>query len=135
MRVLVVDAANVMGARPDGWWRDRAGAAQRLHDELVAIDQVADEVVLVVEGKARGGPQAGQHGRVRTVHAPGSGDDTVVDEVRRQGAIGDGRRVVAVTSDRELRERVVAAGGSCKGPGWLLEQTRAGRSGPARPGT
>ena len=24
---LVVDVANVLGSRPDGWWRDRAGAA------------------------------------------------------------------------------------------------------------
>jgi len=33
----VVDVANVMGSRPDGWWRDRAGAAVRLYDELAAL--------------------------------------------------------------------------------------------------
>jgi 8-oxo-dGTP diphosphatase len=32
-----VDVANVMGSRPDGWWRDRAGAAVRLHAELVNL--------------------------------------------------------------------------------------------------
>jgi hypothetical protein len=32
--VLVVDAANVVGSRPDGWWKDRPGAARRLHEEL-----------------------------------------------------------------------------------------------------
>jgi hypothetical protein len=34
---LIVDGANVMGSRADGWWRDRAGAMARLHDELVAL--------------------------------------------------------------------------------------------------
>ena len=30
MTVLLVDVANTVGARPDGWWRDRAGATARL---------------------------------------------------------------------------------------------------------
>jgi 8-oxo-dGTP diphosphatase len=34
---IIVDVANVMGSRPDGWWRDRAGAAVRLHAELVRL--------------------------------------------------------------------------------------------------
>ena len=34
---IVVDVANVMGSRPDGWWRDRAGAAVRLHAEIVRL--------------------------------------------------------------------------------------------------
>jgi 8-oxo-dGTP diphosphatase len=34
---VIVDAANVMGSRPDGWWRDRAGAATRLGGELSAL--------------------------------------------------------------------------------------------------
>ncbi len=34
---IVVDVANVMGSRPDGWWRDRAGAAARLHAEIVRL--------------------------------------------------------------------------------------------------
>jgi len=38
MRILVVDAANVIGSVPDGWWADRPGAARRLHDGLVAAD-------------------------------------------------------------------------------------------------
>lgn len=35
--VLIVDAANVMGARPDGWWRDRAGAAERIIAEVARL--------------------------------------------------------------------------------------------------
>jgi len=34
---LVVDAANVIGSRPDGWWRDRAGAVRRLRDALATM--------------------------------------------------------------------------------------------------
>ena len=34
---IVVDVANVMGSRPDGWWRDRAGAAVRLHAQIAQL--------------------------------------------------------------------------------------------------
>jgi 8-oxo-dGTP diphosphatase len=34
---IIVDVANVMGSRPDGWWRDRAGAAVRLHADIAAL--------------------------------------------------------------------------------------------------
>lgn len=122
MEVLIVDGANVVGNRPDGWWRDRAGAARRLHDHLSATDLVQDEVVLVLEGDARRGRRAGQQGHVRTVHAARSGDDAIVDEVIRQVAVGDGRGVIVVTADRMLRDRVEAAGASSRSPRWLLDQ-------------
>jgi hypothetical protein len=111
-----------VGSRPDGWWRDRAGAARRLHDRLSAAELPQDEVVLVLEGDGRRGRRAGQEGRLRTVHAAGSGDDAVVDEVMRQVAVGDGRGVLVVTADRMLRDRVETAGASSRGPGWLLDQ-------------
>lgn len=121
MRVLVVDGANVVGSRPDGWWRDRAGAAERLHQAIAATDLGFDLVVLVLEGAAKRGRPAGDDGGVRTVHAPASGDDTIVDEVR--ATADDGDEVVVVTADRVLRERVAAAGGSVVGPSWLLDRT------------
>ena len=43
-RLLVVDGANVVGSRPDGWWKDRAGAARRLHERLLVADLSYDEV-------------------------------------------------------------------------------------------
>ncbi len=66
---LIVDAANVMGSRPDGWWRDRAGAARRLCDQIEelalrgvtrlpesvgvpAIDRWFPQFVVVLEGAA-----------------------------------------------------------------------------------
>ncbi len=121
MRVLIVDGANVVGSRPTGWWRDRAGAAERLHQALAGADLGYDVVVLVLEGAARSGRPAGEDGAILTVHAPGSGDDTIVKQVRTRSADGD--EAVVVTADRGLRERVAAAGGSSVGPSWLLART------------
>lgn len=105
--LLVVDAANVVGSVPDGWWRDRAGAAERLRDALQGRDE---EVVLVVEGKAR---NVSSIDGVRVVAADGSGDDKIVEVVRSEGA---GRPVTVVTADRELRRRVMALGAEVAGP-------------------
>jgi hypothetical protein len=126
MRVLIVDAANVVGSRPDGWWRDRAGAARRLHERLSAAELAQDEVVVILEGDARRGSPAGREGRLRTVHASGSGDDAIVEEVVRQVAVGDGRGVLVVTADRVLRDRAERAGAETTGPSWLLDQLPSG---------
>ena len=115
MALLVVDGANVVGSRPDGWWRDRAGAARRLHDRLRDAD-LGHDVVLVLEGAARRGQPAGQDGAVETVHAPGSGDDRIVE------LVGGHPDAVVVTADRELGRRVRSSGATTRGPSWLLEQ-------------
>jgi predicted RNA-binding protein with PIN domain len=122
MQVLIVDGANVVGSRPDGWWRDRAGAARRLHEQLLAAVLPYDEVVLILEGGARRGIPAGQDGRLRTVHAPRSGDDAIVEAVITQVDVGDGRGVTVVTADRMLRDRVAAAGARSVSPSSLLDQ-------------
>ena len=130
---IIVDVANVMGSRADGWWRDRAGAAVRLHGELTALAargvpalpaELAapalecwfPSLVLVLEGAARAAlgnlPEAG---RVRAVAAAGSGDDLIADLAAQL----PGQRLV-VTADRELRGRCVAAGAVVTGPRWLL---------------
>jgi len=121
VQVLVVDGANVVGSRPTGWWRDRAGAARRLHEAIAASALGYDVVVLVLEGVAKRGVPPGEVGTVHTVHAQGSGDDAIVKQVRSWRAKGDD--VVVVTADRALRERVASAGGSSVGPSWLLSQT------------
>jgi predicted RNA-binding protein with PIN domain len=118
--VLVVDGANVVGSRPDGWWKDRAGAARRLHESLVTADVPHDEVVLVLEGAAKGGVRAGRDGHLRTVHAPRAGDDTIVAEAR--AAAERGRRVTVVTADRMLQARVHGVGAVALSPSWLLDQ-------------
>jgi predicted RNA-binding protein with PIN domain len=117
-RVLVVDGANVVGSRPDGWWKDRAGAARRLHERLLVADLPCDRVVLVLEGAAKGGVRAGTDGDVRTVHARGSGDDEIVAQAAAARDRGDVATVI--TADRMLQARVTAAGGTSMSPSWLL---------------
>lgn len=122
MQVLIVDGANVVGTRPDGWWQDRPGAAGRLRDQLAAAGLPQEEIVLVLEGAARRGHPAGRDGRIRTVHASGSGDDAIVDVVRTYVDPADGRGVAVVTADRLLRRRVEELGATCVSPSWLLDQ-------------
>jgi 8-oxo-dGTP diphosphatase len=143
-----------MGSRPDGWWRDRAGAAVRLHADIAALAArstalaasghpvLPDEpeppcFVMVLEGAARAAAAridtdtariGADDGRVRVVQADGSGDDTIVALAREL----PGRRFV-VTADRELQRRCAAAGAAILRPGWLLGLVREPLSGrPAR---
>ncbi|MFJ4714003.1 NTP pyrophosphohydrolase [Streptomyces sp. NPDC088785] len=107
--VLVVDGANVVGSVPDGWWRDRRGAAERLRARLAAhAERTGAEVVLVVEGAAKGVESVPG---VRVESAAGSGDDHIVELVARLG-----RPCTVVTADRELRRRVEELGAGCAGP-------------------
>jgi 8-oxo-dGTP diphosphatase len=129
--VLVVDAANVVGSRPDGWWKDRAGAADRLLGALARL--VADgmpvaeaatgplpivrrwpRVVAVLEGRARA---ASDVAGLEVVRAAGTGDDEIVVQAARFA----GAPVTVVTADRGLAARVTAEGADVLGPGRLLE--------------
>jgi 8-oxo-dGTP diphosphatase len=129
---LVVDVANVVGSRPDGWWKDRRAASERF---LAALAERArqgfpvgeegplpvvarwPEVVAVLEGRARGaGPAPG----ITVVDAESDGDSAVVAETRRLA--GTSHRVRVVTADRGLAARVVELGAEVVGPGRLLDQ-------------
>jgi 8-oxo-dGTP pyrophosphatase MutT (NUDIX family) len=153
---VIVDAANVVGSRPDGWWRDRVGAARRLVTELAALagqgmtDVPAElglpaparwfpDIVVVLEGQARGAAPAGTppagaagaaalggEGRLSVVSADGSGDDAIA---RLAGEL-PGRRIV-VTADRELKARCAAAGAVLAGPRWLTGQPGGAQGGQA----
>lgn len=145
--VLVVDGANVVGSRPDGWWRDRRGAAQRLIDGLseltlhgipegrhggladqdsdAGLERIWPEIVVVTEGQANGA--ADPQGKIQTLAAERDGDQTIVDAVR-QLVIKNSVRVV--TADRGLRARVEETGAGVEGPGWLLSLID-GQTGPA----
>jgi len=146
---IVVDVANVMGSRPDGWWRDRAGAAVRLHAEIARLAASGRAIppdgrgpepgpgepgrpgfVMVLEGAARAAAA-----RLAAAEPDADADGTgpvrpgEVRVVQARGSGDDtivavvrelpGRRVV-VTADRELRARCTAAGAEILGPGWLL---------------
>ena len=142
---LIVDGANVMGSRADGWWRDRAGAMARLHDQLAELavrgipgpvpggsvapgetdaaepggsgagDRWFPCVVLVVEGRTR---------VVLSLVSEAPGVQVVAARGEGDDEIADlagrlpGQRIV-VTADRELRRRCEAAGAVVAGPRWL----------------
>ncbi len=129
---IVVDVANVMGAVPDGWWKDRAGAATRI---VTKVSRLAERgvdaealglsatrwfpsVTAVLEGQARSAEPVAPAIDVR--HAPGEGDDEIVAVARELVALH--RPVVVVTSDRELATRVEELGAVVHGARWLLEQ-------------
>ncbi len=135
--VLVVDVANVMGSRPDGWWKDRASAAQRLIGQIAALASASvpgalfglddawhlwPQIVAVVEGQARGStqpppPHAYAPGSLRLLRATRDGDQSIVDVVADLSPCLD---VTVVTSDRVLRSRVAALGARTVGAGTLL---------------
>jgi hypothetical protein len=147
--VLVVDVANVMGSRPDGWWRDRSGAAARLMASLVPL--VAAEVAVPTTGvPTTGVPTTGDlpagvsssgspgsvvridrivavvEGRARTATAPVELDVVLAPADGDTSIVDVAEQVLAggdvplvVTADRGLRARL-PSGSRIAGPGWLL---------------
>ena len=140
---VIVDAANVVGAVPDGWWKDRRGATERLRDRIEDaaaskrgvragfiglpeghienLDRAYPDWVFVTEGVARG---IANTPNVRVVDAHDFGDDTIVAEA--QSAADRGELVTVVTSDTELRARCLAVGTAClRGSRKLISQLEA----------
>lgn len=140
---LIVDAANVVGSRPDGWWHRRLSAAQELHDQLAILSEsglepwswprpgrvdglswVYPRVTMVVEGAAR---HIAADATLHVVRAAGSGDDAIVDVVRERP------HAVVVSADRELRRRVRSVGATVVGPGWIWAALEAVAAPTLRP--
>jgi len=118
--MLLVDAANVVGSRPNQWWKDRPGAARGLVERIrgaTAAGRVPEPVKVVLEGAARAGIDEGVVAGVEVVHAPGSGDDTIIALVAQESD-----PVMLVSSDRELRRRAESYGADVIGPTWLLDR-------------
>ena len=106
---LIVDGANVMGSRADGWWRDRAGAMARLYGELAGLAAYG------IPGPMPGAVPAGKGapGRPDPGKAGGSGAVAVADWWFPEIVLvveGQARAVLALVS-AEPRLRVVAARG------------------------
>src|SRR5215211_679562 len=100
--LLVVDGNNVMGSRPDGWWRDRADAARRLVAQLGDWAAAAERDVLVVFDAPP---------RVEVRFAARRGPDAADDEIAAFVAADPApERLRVVTSDAELARRVRAHG-------------------------
>lgn len=109
MRVLL-DTANVLGSRPNGWWKDRSGATSSLLASLsAALPRTVElpdggfawleRIEAVLEGEAKAAQF--EDPRIPIIHAPGSGDD----ELARRANEGD-TPTALVTADRGLRNRL-----------------------------
>jgi 8-oxo-dGTP diphosphatase len=112
-----VDVANVMGSRPDGWWRDRAGAAVRLYTQLAGLAASGQPVlpgetdppqfIMVLEGAARAAASRIDTARIDTARietAPIDGS-AGIDGGRIDGAAG---RVRVVQADGSGDDAIVA---------------------------
>jgi predicted RNA-binding protein with PIN domain len=112
----MIDASNVIGTRPDGWWRDRDGAARRLLEELRAFAEGGAEVTVVLDA---GPPEwAGREGALEVAIAPRRGRDAADDEIaRRLDADPDPSSIRVVTSDAALAARVRERGAEVEGAG------------------
>ncbi|MFL5821681.1 MAG: NYN domain-containing protein [Solirubrobacteraceae bacterium] len=107
----LVDAMNVIGSRPDGWWRDREGAGCALLADLESFARRAgDEVTAVFDGRPFELPPTRS---VEVVFAP-SADDAIVENLSADAHPGT---VTVVTSDAELAARARAAGALVTGAG------------------
>jgi len=122
---LIVDGMNVLGSRPDGWWRDRPAAmaalARRL-DALAASEGI--EIAVVFDGR-RHGAVAAAAGTATVGFAPGGPDAADREIVARLRADADPGSIVVVTGDRRLRNSVKAAGAGSIGAGELLRRLEA----------
>ena len=136
---VVVDGMNVIGSRPDGWWRDRPGAARRLLERLQQLAALkGDPITLVLEGEATRGLRAGPDHGVDLIYARrtgrDAGDDRIVELVAEAP---DPSAVCVVTSDRALSSRVERLGATVLGAASLLARldglARDQRDAPNRP--
>ena len=99
----LVDGNNVMGSRPDGWWRDRGAAMQRVVNELDEHARATgDEVEVVFDGRARD---------LQATHVTVAFAPHADDAIAARAAPG----ITVVTSDRELRDRVRSVGAAVAG--------------------
>jgi nicotinic acid mononucleotide adenylyltransferase/predicted RNA-binding protein with PIN domain len=121
-RRVIVDGNNVIGSRPDGWWRDRPGAARRLITALQTLARGSgDRISVVLDGRPLPDVPEGVHDGVLVAYATRGGrdaaDDRIAVEVEHDR---DPATLVVITSDRGLAERVRAFGATVEGAGTLL---------------
>src|SRR5207253_3296081 len=120
---LLVDGMNVIGSRPDGWWRNRDEAVRRLVSRLADLARTTgDDITVAFDGRPLPDLPEGEDGGVRVIYARRKGrdaaDDRIVEEVQ---AHDDPRQLTVVTSDRELAGRVGRLGARVASAGSLLE--------------
>ena len=110
----LIDGMNVIGTRPDGWWRDRDAAMLRLVDMLERWAAAEGEDVAVVFERPPSPPIRSTV--IEVLHAPRPKANAADDEiVRLLRAATNPAHVRVVTSDRWLADQVWAAGASVEG--------------------
>jgi predicted RNA-binding protein with PIN domain len=107
----VIDGNNVIGSRPDGWWRDRAGATRRLVEQLAAWAPAGSEVTVVFDG-----PRPSEFDAPAAVEVIFAGRAVADDVIAALVADAPpGERFDVVTSDAGLAARVRADGANVVG--------------------
>lgn len=115
----LVDGMNVIGSRPDGWWRDRDAAVRKLVERLDRYrNRTGDAVVAVFDGPR---PRELVAGGVQVAFAPrrrrNSADDEIVRMLREEP---DPAAIHVVTSDVDLAARARATGAAVTASGDFL---------------
>lgn len=115
---------NVIGTRPDAWWRDRHGAMVRLVGLLERFAAASGEEVAVVFERPPSPPI--ESTLVEVAHAPRAGRDAADEEiVRRLGDERDPGGIRVVTSDRRLADQVRAIGAAVESAASFRAQLEA----------
>jgi predicted RNA-binding protein with PIN domain len=105
----IVDGMNVIGSRPDGWWRDRGRAMATLTRQLEQWATAEGNDVTVVFER----PLSLESSVITVAYAPKASANSADDEiVRLVRADADPGEIRVATSDRALSDRVRAAGAS-----------------------
>ena len=117
----LVDGMNVIGSRPDGWWKDRDAAMRRLVGELELWAESHDDEVTVAFDRAPRPAIVSE--LIEVASARRRGADAADDEiVRRLGAADDPDSWTVVTSDKRLAGRVKAIGAEIEASGAFLRR-------------
>ncbi|HLM20107.1 MAG TPA: NYN domain-containing protein, partial [Propionibacteriaceae bacterium] len=107
----IVDAMNVIGTRPDGWWKNRRDAMVRLVDQLEGWASAEGHCVTVVFEQPTSPPI--RSSLIDVEHAPKAGANSADDEIVRMVRAADRpQEITVVTSDSTLADRVRDAGAS-----------------------
>ena len=126
----IVDGLNVIGSRPDGWWRDRRGAMRRLTEDLDAFARETGELVTVVFD---GAPHDLPAERVEVRFARRRGPNAADEDIAALAASDDDPATLrVVTSDGALAEQVRASGAEVVGSSGF--RARLGDAGQERGG-
>lgn len=106
---------NVVGSRPDGWWRDRQGALERLVRQTEQWADGEDEKVALVLERPPALPIASEVVEVAWAPAPGRNAADAEIVRRLPGWLAEGGEVTVVTSDRDLASRARSLGAGVEG--------------------